>query len=177
ADLLERIGGHALLRRVEAREIELCLPVELGLLAVDGPRELGQLSLRESDLRLTVSDDLEVGGIVFLEGGRALWPLVDHRDDRLVGRWRWCGGRGGGRGRRGIPWLRGLVRRFGAGSHGDECGQRERRAMHGGLRSKGYARHDCTSTSGLTRPARNVLPVATLVSQTSAGLNSSGSIL
>ena len=40
-----------------------------------------------------------------------------------------------------------------------------------------HAKNDCRRISGFTPPARNVRPLVRLVIVTSAGLNSSGSIL
>ena len=43
--------------------------------------------------------------------------------------------------------------------------------------SRSYPNNDVRNTSGFTKPPRNVRPVVALVSHTSAGLNSLGSIL
>ena len=81
-----------------------------------------------------------------------------------------------------------LRRRFGAGgpkSKSGEHGEAEQRTLHeiapSGVSGEGGAFqlscNDARSTSGFTCPAWYVFPLWTLVSHTSAGLNSSGSIL
>src|SRR5690606_22255988 len=152
------------------------------------------------DLRLLLAHQRDMGvPVVLLEGLGALRGVVDDRHEGHRGRGRCRLGGSGVRGR--------LVRRLGAGGEGKERdGGQQANGTHDHSGREGppdppawgrvtgawppHARNptpcrgsahsennDCFSTSTLTPPAWWVFPVVTLVSHTSAGLNSSGSIL
>src|SRR5690349_21678764 len=107
--------GHALLERVHVVEVELRLPIERGLLAVERAGELGELRLGEADLLLLRAYQGQVLlRVVLLERGRALGLLVDDGHDRLRGR-RCRGGGRGGRSRVGRRRFGSLVRGLAAG--------------------------------------------------------------
>src|SRR5689334_1117924 len=106
-------------------------------------------------------------GVILLERRRVLWLVVQHDDRPLHSGWGSGGGGGGG-----------LLLGCRAGSR-HEGGKRDaEERTHVGLLIEGHvSSNDARSTSGFTCPAWYVFPLWTLVSQTSAGLNSSGSIL
>src|SRR5207253_2318718 len=168
-DRLEPCGGHTLVPRLLRVPTQICFPVDRRRFAVGRGREPHEVGACEPDLLRMRRDERPVLlRVILLERRRVLRLVVqhDHGPPHSSGRGRPC------RSLRLGPGARG--REGESGKHGEVL----RRTRHVELLIEVHvSSNDARNTSGFTWPAWYVFPLALLVSHTSAGLKSSGSIL